>query len=168
MLKIQKYSILEELLEHGLIEDRLAIDISDNIESIYNNETLSNNEDWMQLIPFVPVGDQLLMYDRLFGSEILSNTFMRHLDSIHVIELLNRCVQIHLSAGEHIYKYDQISSHSWLLSLQSTSSSLAESTVFWAETSASRSTLKARTSETSSSSAACADSFQSELRLRPH
>lgn len=111
MLKIHKYSILRELLEHGLIEDRLAIDISDSIESLYNNETLSNNEDWMQLIPYVPVEDQLLMYDRLFGSEILSNSFLKHLDSIHVIELLNKCVQIHLGAGEHIYKYDQISSH---------------------------------------------------------
>jgi hypothetical protein len=111
MLKIQKYSILAELLEHGLIEDRLAIDISDNIESIFNTETLSNNEDWMQLIPYVPIEDQLLMFDRLFGSEILSNTFFSSFDPIHVIELLNKCVQIHLSAGEHIYKYDQISSH---------------------------------------------------------
>jgi hypothetical protein len=59
MLKLKKYIILEELFTQELLSKPLAIQISDNIESIFNNESLIHNDEWMHLIPHVDVEDQL-------------------------------------------------------------------------------------------------------------
>ena len=59
MLKLKKYVILEELFNQELLSKPLAIQISDNIESIFNNESLIHNDEWMHLIPHVDIEDQL-------------------------------------------------------------------------------------------------------------
>ncbi len=51
------------------------------------------------------------MMDKLFGHEILKNSFLKNFSNLQIIELLNQSILIHLSAGEHIYKHDQIASH---------------------------------------------------------
>lgn len=49
--------------------------------------------------------------DKLFGHEILKNSFLKHFSSLQITELLDQSLLINLSAGEHIYKHDQIASH---------------------------------------------------------
>ncbi len=40
---------------------KLASQISDNIESFFNKETMAYNEHWMELIPHVHIHDQLMV-----------------------------------------------------------------------------------------------------------
>ena len=63
MIKKKKYGILQELNSQSLIDKSLTIQISDNIESIFNNSSLVHNEEWMHLIPHVKMEDQLMVAD---------------------------------------------------------------------------------------------------------
>ncbi len=118
MLKIQKYNILQELFSDNPSESKLVIQISDNIEAIHDRVSLVNNQDWMDLIPHVRVEQQLMvaaghqMLGNLFGHSILKSTFLQFFPPEHQVELLNGSLLVHLSKGEHIYKYDQNSHHS--------------------------------------------------------
>lgn len=59
--RIKKYAILEQLVDDSLIDMKLASQISDNIESFFNKETMAYNEHWMELIPLVQIHDQLMV-----------------------------------------------------------------------------------------------------------
>lgn len=109
---------MSELLTHKLITLELALDLSNSIECDYENHSLTSNQEWMELIPLVHVKEQVMvssdslqMMDKLFGHEILKNSFLKNFSYLETIELLNQSILIHLSAGEHIYKHDQIASH---------------------------------------------------------
>ncbi len=55
------------------------------------------------------------MLDKIFGHDLLKNTFFRGLSPLYIVYLLNHSKRVHLNAGEHIYKLNQNVSHGILL-----------------------------------------------------
>lgn len=111
--KKSQYNILSELYNRNLISTKLLREISNNIESVFNNIAKLKTDSWLHLTEHVEQSDQLMvlagdqMLGRMYGSRFLRNSFFKGLSEPAIIELLNSFAQIRLQEGEFIYHSHQ-------------------------------------------------------------
>ena len=111
--KKTQYNILSELYNINLIGTKLLREISNNIESVFNNTAKLKTDSWLHLTEHVEQSDQLMvvlnhqMLGKMYGSRFLSNSFFKGLTEPAVVELLNSFSQIRLQEGEFIYHSHQ-------------------------------------------------------------
>jgi hypothetical protein len=64
VLKNKQYQILKELMSLGMLNPKLCQQISDNIETVFHNESKLKTDEWIHLTQYMKTNSQLMVAGR--------------------------------------------------------------------------------------------------------